>query len=254
MANRFTVRWRSARQQLGERLVKPRPEIAFSAALPFLAADPVIVEAGASIGMDLRELTRLWPQASIHAFEPEPATYRRLVANASRFPRVHTWNLALGSDDGDIELHVSDGAGYGTMSSSLLAPTITLQAHPEVSYEPVTVAQQTLGSWAADSDVERVDFLALDMQGFEHAMLDASRDLLRKASVVLSETFLVPMYDGAATVDELQALLCDEGFVILETRIYWARTFAVLAVHRDALERAIYSGRLPTRGSAGSLD
>jgi hypothetical protein len=32
--------------------------------------EPVIVEAGASIGMDLPELLRVWPRATVHAFEP----------------------------------------------------------------------------------------------------------------------------------------------------------------------------------------
>jgi FkbM family methyltransferase len=250
--NRLARRATRARQHLGERLTQPVPEIPFSAAVPFLPDDPVIIEAGASTGMDLADLLHVWPAATVHAFEPEPGAYSELRARAATLDGVHTWPLALGRENGDITLNVSHGTN-GTLSSSLLEPTITLEAHPGDTFDQVRVQQQTLSSWAAANTIERVDFLALDMQGFEHAALDASRDILRRASVVLSETFLVPMYEGAATVDQLQALLSSEGFVILETRVYWARTFALLAVHRDALERAIFTGRLPTRGSAGSL-
>jgi hypothetical protein len=145
------------------------------------------------------------------------------------------------------------------MSCSLLAPAETRAAHPDVDYEPVTVGQQTLASWADENGVDQIDLLTksifwrLTCKGFERDALDASRSILRTASVVISETFLVEMYAGNATVDELQALLTGEGFVILQTQIVYARTFEILAVNRAALQDAIYSGRLPTRGSARSL-
>jgi 2-O-methyltransferase len=251
--NRFASVLGRTRQSLGERLVRPTAEIPFAAARPFLPPDPVILEAGASIGMDLPSMLSVWPDATIHAFEPEPVAYAELMRRAASMPRVTPWNLALGRENGEIELHVSQGT-YGTMSSSLLEPALTLEAHPEVTYDRTRVKQRTLSSWAAENRVERIDFLALDMQGFEHAALDGSRDLLRSASAILSETFLVEMYDGAATVERLQALLTAEDFVILETRIFYARTFALFAVSRAALEGAIYSGRLATHGSAGAIN
>jgi 2-O-methyltransferase len=255
LGRRFTRHAAAGRRALGQRLASSQhtPTIPFTAAAPFLPADPVIVEAGASIGMDLAELLKVWPQARIHAFEPEPTTFAELQRRAGPLERVTPWPLALGRENGEIELNVSQGE-HGTMSSSLLEPALIREAHPEVTYDVVKVRQQTLSSWATENGVDRIDFLALDMQGFEHAALGASRDVLGSASVVLSEAFLVPMYDGAATVDQLQALLTEQRFVILETRIYWARIFEVLAVSRDALERAICSGSLPAHGSAGSLD
>jgi FkbM family methyltransferase len=228
--------------------VGSEPGVPFSAAVPFLPSNPVIIEAGASSGMDLPGLTALWPQGTIHAFEPEPFAYQQLVECAKSFPHVRTWNLALGRDDGVIEMHVSHGI-HGTTSSSLRAPTLTRAAHPDITFSQVKVEQRTLSSWAQEHNVDRIDFLALDMQGYEHAALDAARSVVRNVSVVIAEAFLVEMYEGSPTVDELEALLTGEGFVILETHVFYAETFEVLAVRREALADAIFSGRLATQGA-----
>jgi FkbM family methyltransferase len=238
----------SVRKRLAGSKTVAGPGISFSAAAPFLPEDPVIIEAGASTGMDLPDLREQWPRGTVHAFEPEPTAFAELAMRAKGLPNVAVWNIALGSEDGAAEMHVSSGE-YGTTASSLLAPAITREAYPEMTFSTVSVEQRTLNSWASEHQVGTVDLLALDMQGYEFAALAASTEMLRRASVVISEAFLVEMYDGSPTVERFQALLTAEGFVILETRIYYGRVFEVLAVRRDVLEHAIRSGRLPTHGS-----
>jgi FkbM family methyltransferase len=236
-----------ARQRLGRRLHHPTPGIPLEAAVPFLPADPVIVEAGASTGVDLSDLARVWPEATIHAFEPEPTAYQQLAERASGMPQVQPWNLALGTDDGTITLNVSHGR-YATQSSSLLTPGSVLDELPETTFTTVDVTQQTLASWAAEYQVDRIDLLALDMQGYEHPVLVASPEILRSARVVITEAFLQEMYEGASTIDQLQALLTSSGFVIVETNLYWGTTQEVMAVRRDALEAAVMAGLDTKRG------
>src|SRR5688500_3280823 len=62
-----------------------------------LPSDPVIVEAGAHAGVDTTEFAALWPGGSVHAFEPLPSVYAKLVRATSRLPNVTTYPCALGS-------------------------------------------------------------------------------------------------------------------------------------------------------------
>src|SRR4051812_2352164 len=43
-----------------------------------LPPNPVLVEAGAHIGVDTLKFSQLWPQGHIHAFEPVPAIFAEL--------------------------------------------------------------------------------------------------------------------------------------------------------------------------------
>ncbi len=41
----------------------------------FLPKDPIIVEAGAHVGLDTIEISRQWPKANRYAFEPVPDVF-----------------------------------------------------------------------------------------------------------------------------------------------------------------------------------
>lgn len=235
------------RQRLGRQLHRPESGIPLKAAVPFLPPDPVIIEAGASTGMDLPEMLRLWPKATIHAFEPEPQAFGQLAERAAVLPSVYAWNLALGTEDGEITMNVSHGP-YLTTSSSLLEPGTIRQELPDVTFTHVEVRQQTLSSWAIENSINRVDLLALDMQGYEHAALSVGPEVLSSARVVITEAFLQSMYEGAATVDRMQALLADFRFVIMATNLYYGTTIEVMAVRRDVLEAALRDGLDTKRG------
>ncbi len=192
--------------------------------------------------MDLAELVELWPAATIHAVEPEPSAYASLVERAQLMPSVRTWNLALGTEDGTATLNVSNGP-YGTTSSSILDPRDVLTELPSMRFTQVEVPQLTLASWAAKNNIGAIDLLALDMQGYEHAMLSASCSVLREAKVVITEAFLGHMYEGAPTIEQMQRLLTNEGFVIVETNLYWGTTLDMIAVSYGALNEAVRAGR-----------
>jgi FkbM family methyltransferase len=160
------------------------------------------------------------------------------VQTVGGLSNVRTWNLALGAEDGTATLHVSSGP-YGSAASSLLAPREHLSELPAVGFETdLVVPQLTLSTWAQEHGIPRCDLLALDLQGMELSVLEASRGLLPEVSVVIAEVFTNEKYAGCGTVGEMQAFLTGEGFVVLETNMYWGTCGDMLAVNRAALERA----------------
>ena len=135
-----------------------------------LPDDPIIVDAGAHVGGDTQEMSRLWPRATVHAFEPVPDLFQKLTANTADRGSVRRYPLALGAETGTAEMFVSGGGSDA--SSSLLPPKEHLQINPHVSFEGrITVSTTTLDAWAQESGVGRIDFLWLDMQGAEMAAM-----------------------------------------------------------------------------------
>ena len=175
-----------------------------------LPPDPVIVDAGAHVGGDTAAMSRLWPGGTVHAFEPVPHVFAQLRANVGGLPNVRCYPVALAAETGRGVLHVSHG---GDASSSLLAPKEHLALNPHVTFpETVTVETWTLDDWAGREGCARIDFLWLDMQGAELAMLKAAPRLLATAHAVHLEVASVELYRGNPLFPEVCEWMAGQGF------------------------------------------
>jgi FkbM family methyltransferase len=174
-------------------------------------SSPIIIEAGAHIGSDTREMSHVWPLGSIHAFEPIPEIYGQLVANTRRRRNVMTHPYALSNATGVAEIYVSSGNSNG--SSSLLSPKEHVHDHPDVHFNSkIKIDTLTLDDWAARNDVSHVDFAWLDMQGFELPVLQASTRIFPTMKVIYMEVSLKEMYEGVVVYPELKEIMKGYGF------------------------------------------
>lgn len=196
----------------------PRPGIRKRDAIPFLPPDPVIVEAGAHVGLDTVELSRLWPAGVIHAFEPIPHIYRSLETRTQELSNVKCHQLALGAINGSAPMWVSESATEE--SSSLLDPKKHLDVWPDVRFRTqLEVPVMTLDDWAQHEGIPRVDFLWLDMQGMELAMLQRSTRLLPMVKAMILEVFLEELYAGAPLWPDVRAWLNDRDFNVVKEQL-----------------------------------
>ncbi len=123
----------------------------------YLPKNPVIIEAGAHIGLDTYEMAKMWPGAKIFAFEPIPELFQKLVKTTSSFPNVKCFQMALGDETGFCNINLSSGASDG--SSSLLEPKEHIVHHPEVFFQnQLEVEVITLHDWMMKNEVEKIDF------------------------------------------------------------------------------------------------
>ena len=193
----------------------------------WLPADPVVVEAGAHAGIDTVDLAAQWPGGVIHAFEPVPELFRQLTERTASFANVRRYELALADGDGARALHLSEGASDG--SSSLLRPDGHLKTHPGVTFgRTIEVTAATLDSWAERNDVGKVDFLWLDLQGAEPAVLAAAPRILGTASVIHTEVSLSQAYAGTMLYNEFRLWMEARGFVVEREMLPYADMGTVL--------------------------
>ena len=183
----------------------------------YLPKDPVIVEAGAHNGSNTAEMADFWPSSTIHAFEPVPSAVAAVRARAAKYgSRVQCHQLALGGQDAAMEMHMSgDGSVGCCQSSSLLPPT---KAHsrefPFIRHQmTVEVNVRRLDSWALESGVAKVDFMWLDMEGYELEALSGASHLLPQVSAIHMEVCNVLLYDGAPLYTEVKRTMDGLGFV-----------------------------------------
>ena len=188
--------------------------------LPFLPTNPVIVEAGTFDGRDTLRMAHFWPDATIHAFEPVPEIFTMLESNTRQLSNVHRYQLALSDCTGEQSFNISshpDKPEQPFQAGTLLTPAERLQWSKAEYKRAITVNSITLDEWAIHFGIARVDFLWLDLQGHELAVLKTATNVLKHVQVIYTEVNLVSAYHEQAHWHEMRTWLERQGFTLLAT-------------------------------------
>jgi FkbM family methyltransferase len=157
-----------------------------------------VLDIGANIGVSAVYLANAFPNASVHAFEPEPGNCELLRANAESCGRIKVHPFALGAEDGELTLFDSDNPdNFGGFSAH--GAGVNRARSKSV---PVRHAGRAL----AKLGIETVDVIKIDTEGAEWEILTAlDRRLLAGARLILGElhgrrdfellAYLQPMFD-----------------------------------------------------------
>lgn len=143
-----------------------------------LRADWCVLDVGANFGyysLLIASATR--DRATIHSFEPNPASLESLQENIrlNGFQNIHVHNLALSDQSGTLDLLVPTGGneGLGHLRGQETVP-------PQRPEEVIPVQTQTLDEFVKSHGVDRLDFIKMDVEGAEAMVLKGAGDSLRR--------------------------------------------------------------------------
>jgi FkbM family methyltransferase len=166
------------------------------------ALDPArvrtVLDIGANIGISAVYLASIFPNAEVHAFEPEPGNVALLSENAKAIPRIRVHPFALGAEDGELTLYSSDEAvNFGGFSAHGLGVDASRSQRVPVRHA---------GRCLAALGVRQVDVIKIDTEGAEWDILTSlGKPLLDAVQLIMGElhgrrdfellTFLQPAFD-----------------------------------------------------------
>lgn len=183
--------------------------------LTLLPKDPIILEIGASVGLDTVQFRGLFPKAVIHAFEPVPSSYTKLLQKTKGL-NIYCHKLAFGSITGKSQLFISSG-GNNADSSSLLKPTGHITYNPQIKFNDVTEVDAIRPEeWLRNNSIDHIDFLWLDTQGTELDILKNCSNFLDSVKIIHLEVSLVEHYANSALYQEVQEFLTSKGFSVFQ--------------------------------------
>lgn len=186
-----------------------------------------ILDVGAHHGWHSVELCRCFPEAVIHAFEPDPRAILKFRERV-RDPRVVLHEMAIAAMDGTAPFHVSSGLPPGIpperlpdypqgwdQSGSLLPPKNHLTRTPWCHFnDTIHVTTRSLDSWAGEQGVGAVDFIWADTQGAEGCLIQGGRELLARTRYLYTEYSNDELYEGEPDLATLLAML--PGFSVVK--------------------------------------
>lgn len=182
----------------------------------FLPKNPIVLEAGAFDGKETIKMNEIWPECTIHTFEPVPTLYKDLVKNIASYKNIFSYPMALSDKNGKATFYLSEfdtNPGVVSQSSSLLQPKEHLKCAPGVVFKnQIEVDTITLDDWAKLNNVNHIDFLWLDMQGYELNALKSAKDILKSVKVIVTEVEFVEAYAGQPLYSDVKKWLEEQGF------------------------------------------
>lgn len=181
-------------------------------------ATRVWLDVGAHRGEHSRLAARQDPGLTVHAFEPLPTLYEGLVS----LPNYHVYPMAVAERDGMAAFRINrfDAA------SSLLAIDEAVRdtwsdGHLLHEERVIEVPTTRLDSFLQRYNIQHVEFLKIDAQGADFAVLRSAGDRLADIDRIQLEVAITlrQLYAGAADRATILAYMVGQGFELVETEV-----------------------------------
>jgi len=184
--------------------------------LPF--KPQTIIDAGAYSGEIAEQFSLLYRPKFIALVEPLPDMVRQLQTRCFA-PDQRIFNCALGRKEGKEILNIL----ANLTSSSILEVTPesrSLFNRPMNKIDSLQVAIRTLDSVFKQCDLDDLDLLKVDVQGYEMEVFLGGIETLKKTRLVVTEVLFFEHYKGAPLFGEIYDFLYNLGFRLRNTFEY----------------------------------
>ena len=146
-----------------------------------------VFDVGANVGSYSEALRRVAPEAKIHAFEPHPATFARLVERMAG-QDITLVNQAMSDQPGSQQLYdfaAADGSTQASLSREAIGIfDAGIVAHP--------VSASTIDAYMSENAVARLALLKIDTEGFDLKVLHGAQQAIRDKRIDLIQFEFVP--------------------------------------------------------------
>ena len=141
----------------------------------------VVLDVGAHFGYFAKEFCQVHRgQCTVHCFEPLNYNYTILRRVMKRFTNARLHNIALSGTKGTADIHVP------IKKSGKIGPGLAhlgVETNRDYASEPISVT--TLDAWAAENQLESLDFIKCDIEGAELPMLRGATQAIDRYRPVL---------------------------------------------------------------------
>jgi len=187
-----------------------------------------VFDVGARGGFRL--LKKLHSKINVYFFEPEPKSFddlKNICLKNKSFASIHLYNTALSDSINVVSLYRTAHLDM----CSLLEPD-SKQFEKEYGHvknskpwfqsllltDAITVQTNTIDNFCKENNIDFIDFLKIDTQGNELAVLKGAAKMLdnKKIGVIKAEANFATMYKKQSYFKDVDAYLKSKGYLFLK--------------------------------------
>lgn len=169
----------------------------------------IIFDVGANIGQTAERYRRLFPNSTIHCFEPFEDSHSALVKRFADDQLVKTHRIAV-SDVSEQKNYFINGR---TTNNSLLEPTLeSLHFIRDMKVvDCIQVLSTTIDKFCADNELQEIHILKMDIQGGEVMALQGATQMLKSSAVdvIYTEVLFASLYKDQCNFYDICRFLAD---------------------------------------------
>jgi FkbM family methyltransferase len=133
----------------------------------------IFFDVGANTGYYAKAVLDIFSNVDVYCFEPSQFTYQQLFAQLGT--RVKPFQLALSNKADKVVLHLDKkGSGMATIEDTQFEPPFGISSDLRE-----LIQTDTLDNFLSANKIERVNFLKMDVEGHEYAILEGAMNSLR---------------------------------------------------------------------------
>lgn len=243
----------------------------FRAISQLVQAGDIAFDVGANVGEYSVLLSRQCGAAGqVWAFEPVPDTYWRLreTLALNRCENVTPVQAAVSDKAGTVRMNLFEPQ-YSAWNTLGMPEMVTPEGERVSPAKSVEVPSCTLDEFCRFEKIEKINFLKVDVEGFEEAVFRGAAELLRERRIdcVCFEISQAPLQGANATSRSIFEALKSFGYLaysfneadvsfrgpIADTAEYWANFYASW-MDLSKIERGEKLGSIAVNQTASALE
>jgi|ERR1051326_8311469 FkbM family methyltransferase len=177
--------------------------------------NPVCFDIGANEGQTIELFEETFKAPRIYSFEPAKDTFAKLKARKFR-SQVIPNNFAFGSESGQLT--------FNNYEDSCLSSFLELEKGADNRFRSVhikskeVVEVRTIDSFVQQNQIEKIDLLKIDTQGFDLKVLQGAVETLKSGMIdsVLVELNFVRMYENQSGAHLIVSLLAQHNIHLVD--------------------------------------
>lgn len=201
-----------------------------------------VFEVGARFGDESISLSEIFVDADIYAFEPNPLIIDKTKNRLKDYSRIKFFPYGLGEKEEELPFYPYLNKRDDNIGCSSFLKRIDFESTQIETEKKVKVRR--LDNVCKEEDIDSIDILCLDTQGFELKILKGAGDILKEIKFIIMEQpkevidtrFLPPevhsKYVDAPNHNEIKEFMTSNGFEeieripenMIEDNVMWKNT------------------------------
>ena len=164
----------------------------------------ITFDVGANVGKYSISLVHNLILQKVYSFEPNPITFQKLKNNTKSYDNIQIINMGLGNKPSKKEIYTYKDEL--TTEHASLYKTVLTELHHKADIDSIFVEISTIDSFCFMEKIDHIDFLKIDTEGHEFAVLEGAKDMLKNNKIkiiqfefnemnVISRVFLKDFYE-----------------------------------------------------------